>query len=193
MTIIVEDELQKLKKIEAEKHRMATGRREGIHQSVAKDVTQIFKGKSSSQLEELKRKVEAKISSQQDGLDIGYSESLLSQLKAHMAKARLRDRHQDILRNKLELLKQEQELNIKKEEEDDPEAGPSDVGPSGSRKIEATDENSGDSKSQPATEQTQDEGNFEDEILNECFELYRKGDYEPKYISEKDLESGVIS
>jgi hypothetical protein len=44
-------------------------------------------------------------------------ESLLSQLKAHMARDRFRDRHQENLKLKLKMLKQEQE--VKKEEEDD--------------------------------------------------------------------------
>lgn len=192
LTIIVEDELQKMRKLEAEKQRMAPGRREGIHQSVAKDVTQIFRGKSSTQLEELKRKIEDKISNPQDGLDIGYWESLLSQLKAHMARARLRDRHQDNLRTKLELLKKEQELSVKKEEEeDDPEAGPSGAGPSGSRKLEQMDDASQDSSSQSESEPVKDEESTENDLLNECFELYLKGGYEPKYISENDLESGI--
>ena len=37
----------------------------------------------------------------------GYWESLLQQLKAHMARTRLRERHQDELRRKLFRLKQE--------------------------------------------------------------------------------------
>ena len=41
-------------------------------------------------------------------LDVGYWESLLSQLKAYLARARLRDRHQELLRSKLYKLKQEQ-------------------------------------------------------------------------------------
>ncbi|XP_055530238.1 splicing factor Cactin [Wyeomyia smithii] len=191
LTIIVEDELQKLRKVEAEKQRMATGRREGIHQSVAKDVTQIFKGKSSSQLEELKKKIEDKINSQQDGLDIGYWESLLSQLKAHMARARLRDRHQENLKHKLELLKKEQEMAVKKEADVNPEAGPSRVGESGTTSIDPTDDTSKDSESQSESDQAKDEDNFETNLLSECFELYKKGDYEPKYISEKDLEPGI--
>lgn len=191
LTIIVEDELQKLRKVEVEKQRMASGRREGIHQSVAKDVTQIFRGKSSVQLEQLKKKIEDKINSQQDGLDIGYWESLLSQLKAHMARARLRDRHQENLRNKLEMLKKEQESSVKKEEDDDSEAGPSGAGPSGLRKLEAMDETSRDSSSQSGIEQAKDEESHESDLLNECFELYRKGGYEPKYVSESDLEAGV--
>jgi hypothetical protein len=59
----------------------AVGRREGIHQSVAKEVAAVFKGKAASQLEALQRKIEKKISGKPEGVDIGYWESLLSQLK----------------------------------------------------------------------------------------------------------------
>ena len=38
---------------------------------------------------------------------IGYWESLLQQLKAHMARTRLRERHQENLKLKLQKLKQE--------------------------------------------------------------------------------------
>ena len=41
-------------------------------------------------------------------LDVGYWESILSQLKAYLARARLRDRHQELLRSKLYKLKLEQ-------------------------------------------------------------------------------------
>lgn len=59
----------------------AVGRREGIHESVAKDVTAIFKGKTAAQLEALQLSIEAKIFGKPEGVDIGYWESLLSQLK----------------------------------------------------------------------------------------------------------------
>lgn len=109
ITIIVEDELQKLRKLEKQSdYEAVVGRREGIHQSVAKDVTTIFKGKTASQLLALQTQIEDKISGKSDGIDIGYWESLLSQLKAHMARARLRDRHQENLLKKLEVLKAEQ-------------------------------------------------------------------------------------
>lgn len=45
---------------------------------------------------------------QQEGVDVAYWESLLGHLKAHMAKARLRERHQETLRMKLAKLKSEQ-------------------------------------------------------------------------------------
>lgn len=60
---------------------LAVGRREGIHESVAKDVTAIFKGKTAAQLEALQLQIEAKITGKPEGVDIGYWESLLSQLK----------------------------------------------------------------------------------------------------------------
>lgn len=100
---IVLDELGKLRRLAA-----PGARRDGVHQAVADDVTQIFKGKTGAQLEALQTQIEHKISGKRDGVDIGYWESLLSQLKAHMSRARLRDRHQSNLRRKLQLLKQEQ-------------------------------------------------------------------------------------
>ncbi|KAG8241557.1 hypothetical protein J6590_084488 [Homalodisca vitripennis] len=109
ITVIVEDELHKLRKLEKQtEYEVAVGRREGIHQCVAQDVAAVFKGKTASQLQALQSQIENKILDKTQGVDIGYWESLLSQLKAHMARARLRDRHQDNLRRKLELLKAEQ-------------------------------------------------------------------------------------
>lgn len=61
----------------------ALGRREGIHESVANDVIAIFKGKTAAQLEELQTQIEDKISGKAEGVDIGYWESLLSQLKGN--------------------------------------------------------------------------------------------------------------
>lgn len=83
ITVIVEDELQKLRKIEKQNDydHLGLNRREGIHQAVADDVTSVFKGKTAAQLAELQKQIENKISGKADGIDIGYWESLLSQLK----------------------------------------------------------------------------------------------------------------
>lgn len=59
----------------------AVGRREGIHQSVAHEVAHIFRGKTAEQLDQLKSQIEKKINSKAEGVDIGYWETLLSQLK----------------------------------------------------------------------------------------------------------------
>jgi hypothetical protein len=96
---------------------------------VAKEVAGIFKGKSAEQLAGIQKQIESTISQRAEGVDIGYWESLLSQLKgkqviqkngcfgaaslrkiisAHMARARLRDKHQNNLMKKLLLLKNQQ-------------------------------------------------------------------------------------
>lgn len=62
---------------------LAVGRREGIHESVAKDVTSIFKGKTVSQLEALQSQIQEKITGKPEGVDVGYWESLSSQLNGN--------------------------------------------------------------------------------------------------------------
>lgn len=195
LTVIVDDDLKKLKKQEMERNS-----REGIHQSVAKEVSDIFRGKSTKQLNELKTKIEHKIGNQTDGLDVGYWESLLSQLKAHMARARLRDRHQENLKMKLELLKREQEESFFKKEEtvvdengsisdhaNSPEPGSSkDPMPSTSKSAE-TDDSSQDS-SHHSVDKNHD---VETDLLEECFKLYERGSYSPKYLKTLDIEPGI--
>ncbi|XP_051894259.1 splicing factor Cactin [Pristis pectinata] len=107
MTTITEDEINNLKKLEAS-GKGPGERREGINTSVSTDVQSVFKGKTYNQLQALYQNIEAKIKTGGSNLDIGYWESLLQQLKAYMARARLRERHQDVLRQKLYKLKQEQ-------------------------------------------------------------------------------------
>lgn len=41
----------------------------------------IFRGKTADQLDQLKKQIEKKINSKAEGVDIGYWETLLSQLK----------------------------------------------------------------------------------------------------------------
>ena len=67
----------------------------------------MFQGKSHGQLLALKGQIMARIKSGKAGVDIGYWESLLQQLNAHMARARLRERHQEKLRNKLLALREQ--------------------------------------------------------------------------------------
>ncbi len=117
---------------------MSGDRREGINTSVSTDVQSVFKGKTYSQLQALYMNIENKIQAGGSNLDIGYWESLLQQVRVYMARARcvsdhdshrtlgvfrvqwcltwwvcvclwrLRERHQDVLRQKLYKLKQEQ-------------------------------------------------------------------------------------
>ncbi|XP_043088297.1 cactin [Puntigrus tetrazona] len=107
MTTITEDEISKLRKLEAS-GKGPGDRREGINTSVSTDVQSVFKGKTYSQLQALYMNIENKIQAGGSNLDIGYWESLLQQVRVYMARARLRERHQDVLRQKLFKLKQEQ-------------------------------------------------------------------------------------
>ncbi|CAH1971233.1 unnamed protein product [Acanthoscelides obtectus] len=184
ITVIVEDELQKLYKLEKQAEIDAgLGRREGIHQAVAMDVTTVFRGKTAKQLEELHKQIEKKISSKVDGIDIGYWESLLSQLKAHMARARLRDRHQENLKRKLEMLKAEQAVTAPISNE-----------PSTSIEEPGRSKPHGDS-SPDEDHDTDNERTEEDaasSLLKECFDAYEAGGYSPKLLKPEDIEPGTI-
>ncbi|XP_070266674.1 LOW QUALITY PROTEIN: splicing factor Cactin-like [Myotis yumanensis] len=107
VTIITEDEISKLRKLEAS-GKGPGERPEGINTSVSSDVQLVFKEKTYSQLQVIFQGMEGKIRAGGPNLDMGYWESLLQQLRAHVARARLREQHQDVLRQKLYKLKQEQ-------------------------------------------------------------------------------------
>ena len=57
------------------------GRRDGIHDSVVHDVTDVFRGKTAEQLAALQAQIETKLKDTLEGVDVGYWESLLTQLK----------------------------------------------------------------------------------------------------------------
>ncbi|CAH1169514.1 unnamed protein product [Phaedon cochleariae] len=192
ITVIVEDELQKLRKLEKQNEDdMGLNRREGIHQAVAQDVTSVFKGKTAVQLAALQKQIENKISGKADGIDIGYWESLYSQLKAHMARARLRDRHQESLRRKLQVLKAEQGVSVSNA------AAPASESPSSDHEgahVEA-DPKPGISGEADKRSGSDDEGSEDEtaqDMLNEYFNAYQTGGYSPKFLSADKLEPGTI-
>ncbi|XP_056337568.1 splicing factor Cactin isoform X1 [Danio aesculapii] len=154
MTTITEDEISKLRKLEAS-GKGPGDRREGINTSVSTDVQSVFKGKTYSQLQALYMNIESKIQAGGSNLDIGYWESLLQQVRVYMARARLRERHQDVLRQKLYKLKQEQGVEseplfpIIKEE-------PEKEQPISSREAESGDEAAGSSSQQRDREEDED-------------------------------------
>lgn len=181
ITVIVEDELYKLRKLEKKSdYEAAVGRREGIHESVADEVTSVFKGKTAAQLAAMQKQIEKKIN-EREGIDIGYWESLLSQLKAHMARARLRDKHQENLRKKLELLKAEQlvvegesnETEIRAEQDENEELQT-------------------DVKEEEEEAESEEEENQGEAMLRESFAEYDRGQYSPSYIDPSALEPGTI-
>ncbi|XP_075981537.1 cactin, spliceosome C complex subunit [Anticarsia gemmatalis] len=191
---IVLDELNKLRRVAA-----PDARRDGVHQAVADDVTLIFKGKTGAQLEALQTQIEQKISGRRDGVDVGYWESLLSQLKAHMSRARLRDRHQNNLRRKLQLLKQEQGVqpvsgaDVKEEpgqsqspaEESAPE-------PSSSAQAEASELAEQAERAERAEKAEVSDSAESGAEHSACTELYASGRYSPVLLVPTALEPGTL-
>ena len=119
-------------------------------------------------------KIEKKINSRNECVDISYLESLLLQLKAHLARAGLRDRHHEILWSKLELLKSE------------PNDYP--VLPSTSIKKESTNTNSIEETFQADTNEDDDSSN----ILIESFNTYDEGNYSPRYCPAENFKDCTI-
>ncbi|KAG8312614.1 cactin [Homalodisca vitripennis] len=101
-----------------------------------------------------------------------------------MARARLRDRHQDNLRRKLELLKAEQGV----EEEE---------GSEGEGAAEGTTLSADEAPEKPE-EKEESEGSEVDEdqvanaMLTESFADYDSGQYSPRYLSQSQLEPGTL-
>jgi len=179
---IVNDELHKLRKLDAGKsqYEEAAERRQGINKAVASDVQDVFKGKTSDQLSQLQVQIERKLSQRTEGVDVGYWESLLSQLKAHLARARLRDKHSESLRRKLELLKNEQGIGSPDQDQEameDEEVKEEDF------EIDDHVENQEEIKTDSADETTVDNTPLLD---------YATGSYSPQYLSQEDLEPGTI-
>ncbi|TFK00209.1 ADP-ribosylation factor 6-like [Platysternon megacephalum] len=194
MTIITEDEIAKLRKLEAS-GKGPGERREGVNASVSSDVQSVFKGKTYNQLQVIFQGIEGKIRAGGPNLDIGYWESLLQQLKAYMARARLRERHQDVLRQKLYKLKQEQGVEseplfpiLKKEPSspsdrpDSEESAPAQPGPStagapseGGGEAEAKGEGEGEAVL------------MEEDLIQQSLDDYDAGRYSPRLLNSHEL------
>ncbi|KAM6465820.1 splicing factor Cactin [Liasis olivaceus] len=197
MTIITEDEIAKLRKLEAS-GKGPGERREGVNASVSSDVQSVFKGKTYNQLQVIYQGIEGKILAGGPNLDIGYWESLLQQLKAYMARARLRERHQDVLRQKLYKLKQEQGVEseplfpIIKKEPPSPDAA------SSSHRLEP-EENAptqpGPSSMESGTEpeaEAKAEGDgeavlIEEDLIQQSLDDYDAGKYSPRLLTSHEL------
>nr|XP_023653732.1 cactin [Paramormyrops kingsleyae] len=202
MTTITEDEISKLRKLEAS-GKGPGDRREGINTSVTNDVQTVFKGKTYSQLKALYLNIESKIRAGGSNLDIGYWESLLQQVRVYMARARLRERHQDVLRQKLYKLKQEQGVEseplfpIIKEEPPTPQPvtstedrnteqpGPSSSSsPRGTKEgEEAGEEGQGDAEGEGKVEAVL----TEEDLIQQSQAEYDSGRYSPQLLLPSEL------
>ncbi|KAK0055264.1 cactin [Biomphalaria pfeifferi] len=192
---VTQDELVKLRKLDASNKEYIGDRRDGINQAVTSEIGDIFKGKTTNQLKLLEKQIKDKLSGG-EGIDVGYWESLLQQLKAYKARTRLRERHQEVLRQKLFKLKREQGIEsgplfpiIK----DEKHAQSSKEAPSTSQfKVPQDLEQPGTSK-QSDTEEAQEnekEDEQEEVVMTEedIQELeYIKAGYSPRLFQPEDL------
>ncbi|XP_028327922.1 splicing factor Cactin [Gouania willdenowi] len=210
MTTITEDEIGKLRKLEAS-GKGPGDRREGINTAVSTDVQGVFKGKTYSQLQALHRNIETKIQAGGSNLDIGYWESLMQQGRVYMARARLRERHQDVLRQKLFKLKQEQGVEseplfpIVKEEPRDEQTDPEDqAGPSSTTQRGNEETTGGDGTEDKPTTSTEGGGEkdevveavlTEEDLIQQSQAEYNSGRYSPALLtsSELPLDTHTIS
>ncbi|XP_052403347.1 cactin isoform X2 [Carassius gibelio] len=213
MTTITEDEISKLRKLEAS-GKGPGDRREGINTSVSTDVQSVFKGKTYSQLQALYMNIENKIQSGGSNLDVGYWESLLQQVRVYMARARLRERHQDVLRQKLYKLKQEQGVEseplfpiIKEEPENerpiptaaesaDEEPGSSQQGDGRDRRTRRLDEEEGERSGEEKRKGGEEEGEkdeapeavlTEEDLIQQSQAEYDSGRYSPTLLQPSEL------
>ncbi|KAM9322342.1 splicing factor Cactin [Pholidichthys leucotaenia] len=194
MTTITEDEISKLRKLEAS-GKGPGDRREGINTAVSTDVQGVFKGKTYSQLQALHLNIETKIRAGGSNLDIGYWESLLQQVRVYMARARLRERHQEVLRQKLFKLKQEQGVEseplfpiikeeLRSEEDESTEEPTSEPGESSNSIIRKDTETEADEGASTSAAGSQEEGGGEKGDKNEDEE---KGEVVEAVLTEEDL------
>ncbi|XP_024093874.3 splicing factor Cactin [Pongo abelii] len=206
MTTITEDEISKLRKLEAS-GKGPGERREGVNASVSSDVQSVFKGKTYNQLQVIFQGIEGKIRAGGPNLDMGYWESLLQQLRAHMARARLRERHQDVLRQKLYKLKQEQGVEseplfpILKQESQSPsrslepeDAAPTPPGPSSEggpaeAEVDAATptEGDGDGDGDGDGEGEGEAVLMEEDLIQQSLDDYDAGRYSPRLLTAHEL------
>uniref|UniRef100_A0A023FN75 Splicing factor Cactin n=1 Tax=Amblyomma cajennense TaxID=34607 RepID=A0A023FN75_AMBCJ len=204
--IIVEEELRKLRRLDASSVDALVGeRREGINAAVSQDVVEVFKGKTPGQLQALYEQIERRIHSKEEGLDVPYWETLLSRLKAYMARARLRERHQENLRRKLFQLKQEQGVEsgplfpcVKTEPAEEVKAESPEPQPSTSAAAESSgepamkkeDEEEGEEDAAGSDEQPAEP--VPEDPIAKSEEEYRAGSYSPRLLRPEELEPGTL-
>lgn len=201
ITTVCRDELRKLKK-EDRRYSDQMDRRESINSSVNQDVEGIFISKTYSQLVQLHKQINQKIASG-DAVDIGYWETLLHQLKAYMAKARLREFHQAMLRKKLDdLKKQKSEMAKQSSDESEPESEPESTEDKSKTQEEPSVSNENPAKHVETEEQNEikPDGDEETEasvyteqdLTEEGYASYDAGKYSPRMLKFNDVEEGMV-
>ncbi|VDM96585.1 unnamed protein product, partial [Thelazia callipaeda] len=171
--------------------------RESVHNSVQKDINQLFKNKTHQELDALDSQIKKKIRSGEPGTDVEFLEFTLQHLHVHMAKARITERHQEILQHKLKMIKQEQKVETHKREVEQEQYYKDVTG-------KHLDDSAQSVKLKILPVQLDDLDYADDELkeqkwrlLNEeemeilTLEMYKRGSYSPSYGDEKDAMPGI--
>ncbi|XP_022703156.1 cactin-like [Varroa jacobsoni] len=172
--IIVDEEVRQLNNEEKNALDDRSGR-SAISTEVSSEIVSVFKGKTPKQLEVLKGQIELKLSNKAPGLDVAYWETLLSRLRSYMARARLRERHEENLRKKLEQLKMEQ--GVAEEEHI-------------ASRYTCAEGSSSPRTGQDEGSQTSERGELDP--LQQSIEDYHAGRYTPTLLTTQELEPGTL-
>ncbi|PAV61951.1 hypothetical protein WR25_19055 [Diploscapter pachys] len=210
---------EEIKKLQRARHE-----REAIHSAVEDRINDILKGKSIDQLSELEKQIRTKIRDGAAGTDITFWETLLNKLIIKVAQTQLKELHMKMRKLKIEQIRQEQMLEvnalneesgqkreIKKEERDSDEEGPSASHESRPMPKPKTAEQQEveDEMIEHKLNQQVDVDALEDPLLDDMkrehkwralnpeqleyatIELYNRGSYSPTYGDIKDNMPGI--
>ncbi len=196
ITMIAKHELEKLKMKKCEGD--IGNQRDVINTAVKSDISSVFNGKTYNQLLALQKQIRQKIKTG-GAIDIGYWESLLQQSKVHIAKARLKERHQQKLRKKLSELKHQMSVESESENEqisEETDAAQADVEP-GSQKDDYSalgQENLSSQSLEKNIIEVEDSKGMakahitEEEMAVDAYQAYEEGRYSPCLIPFNDVE-----
>ncbi|KAL3317122.1 hypothetical protein Ciccas_004229 [Cichlidogyrus casuarinus] len=106
VSTVVKDELKRMRLKKTGSMGLPQGA-ESITPSVMESIEKTLDGKTHAQLKALEKQIEPKLKGG-EGVDVGYWEALYHYVLAQMARTRLRERHEENLRNKLERLREAQ-------------------------------------------------------------------------------------
>lgn len=192
ITVVAEDELKRLQTKAKVTKETSSDRREDINESVLQDVTTLFKGKSYEQLIKLEESIKDKLN-QETTLDINYWETLLSQLKGHMAKARLKERHKNILKIKAENLKKEQGIeNLPKQRAKSGFTVPKIDTKKYKNEMEINIDDSDEDDFDRLEKKDEFDEAEETDKISDAIQEYTIGNYSPIYLRQEDIPNDAF-
>ncbi|GMR36960.1 hypothetical protein PMAYCL1PPCAC_07155, partial [Pristionchus mayeri] len=193
MAVIVKDELNKF--------RESRLNRPTVHSSVSKDVNDIFKGKSMSELEVLENQIKKRMEGGGAGTDLSYWSTLLDHLVTHMARKSIKEEHEAKLKEKLKRIREEQmkEMEDGEEEKMKKEEKRKEEKEKRERMMHVVKPKKGQTKIEWLESEDIDEGEREtrwrdlgeEETERITMELYERGGYSPSYGKENDTMPGI--